>query len=129
MTVMTNFSAGCDRERHRHQHIAGRALLPPAVILVGVVLALVFSFFFPGVAADAVATTARNPVSGMTMLTIIISSELCCCALASPAPAACFCVMALAGIVYTALSDYTDGNSGFQSGLLDRLKHQQRRRR
>src|SRR4029077_11882454 len=31
-------------------------------------------FFFTSVAANAIATTARNPVSGMTMLTIIISS-------------------------------------------------------
>ena len=37
-------------------------------------LTLVFSFFFTSVAANAIATTARNPVSGMTMLTIIISS-------------------------------------------------------
>ena len=35
---------------------------------------LVFSFFFTSVAANAIATTARNPVSGMTMLTIMISS-------------------------------------------------------
>ena len=37
-------------------------------------LTLVFSFFFTSVAANAIATIARNPVSGMTMLTIIISS-------------------------------------------------------
>ena len=36
-------------------------------------LTLVFSFFFTSVAANAIATTARNPVSGMTMLTMIIS--------------------------------------------------------
>ena len=47
----------------------------PMVILMGVVLALVFSFFFTSVAANAIATTARNPVSGMTMLTIIISVD------------------------------------------------------
>ena len=44
------------------------------VTLVGLALTLVFSFFFTSVAANAIATTARNPVSGMTMLTIIISS-------------------------------------------------------
>ena len=44
------------------------------VVLVGLALTLVFSFFFTSVAANAIATTARNPVSGMTMLTIIISS-------------------------------------------------------
>jgi len=46
----------------------------PAVILAGLALTLVFSFFFASVAANAIATTARNPVSGMTMLTIIIAS-------------------------------------------------------
>ena len=44
------------------------------VLLIGLILTLVFSFFFTSVAANAIATTARNPVSGMTMLTIIISS-------------------------------------------------------
>ena len=44
------------------------------VVLVGLGLTLLFSFFFTSVAANAIATVARNPVSGMTMLTIIISS-------------------------------------------------------
>ena len=44
------------------------------VLAIGLLLTLVFSFFFTSVAANAIATTARNPVSGMTMLTIIISS-------------------------------------------------------
>ena len=39
-----------------------------------ILLMLDFSFFFTSVAANAIATTARNPVSGMTMLTIMISS-------------------------------------------------------
>ena len=41
------------------------------VLVVGLGLTLLFSFFFASVAANAIATTARNPVSGMTMLTII----------------------------------------------------------
>jgi uncharacterized oligopeptide transporter (OPT) family protein len=45
-----------------------------AVAAIGVVLVLFFSFFFTSVAALCIATTARNPVSGMTMLTIIVSS-------------------------------------------------------
>src|ERR1035438_5652512 len=47
-----------------------------AVVAVALVLTLVFSFFFASVAANAIATTARNPVSGMTMLTIIVSSVI-----------------------------------------------------
>ncbi len=47
----------------------------PLVVGVGLLLMLAFfSFFFASVAANAIATTSRNPVSGMTMLTIIISS-------------------------------------------------------
>ena len=51
---------------------ARRAAL--GVVLIGLLLTLVFSFFFTSVAANAIAITARNPVSGMTMLTIIVSS-------------------------------------------------------
>ena len=51
-------------------HLSGS----PLVILAGLALTLVFCFFFASVAANAIATTARNPVSGMTMLTIIIAS-------------------------------------------------------
>src|ERR1039458_3576305 len=54
--------------------LLGNLAASPAVILVGLALTLLFSFFFTSVAANAIATTARNPVSGMTMLTIIISS-------------------------------------------------------
>src|SRR5918994_380319 len=52
-------------------------LLPSAGhIAVALILTLVFSFFFTSVAATAIATIARNPVSGMTMLTVIISSVI-----------------------------------------------------
>jgi len=53
--------------------LLGSLKASPLVILIGLALTLVFSFFFASVAANAIATTARNPVSGMTMLTIIIS--------------------------------------------------------
>lgn len=67
----------------------GVAILPGnlaaslSVILVGLGLTLLFSFFFTSVAANALATTARNPVSGMTMLIIIISSLVLCTALST----------------------------------------------
>src|SRR5208283_4602656 len=54
--------------------LLGSLAASPAVILLGLGLTLLFSFFFASVAANAIATTARNPVSGMTMLTIIVSS-------------------------------------------------------
>jgi uncharacterized membrane protein YphA (DoxX/SURF4 family) len=53
--------------------LLGSLAASAAVILVGLGLTLLFAFFFTSVAANAIATTARNPVSGMTMLTIIIS--------------------------------------------------------
>src|ERR1017187_1864707 len=75
----------------------------PAVILIGAALAVVFSFFFTSVAANAIATTARNPVSGMTMLTIIISS-IVLLRFGLSGTSGMFFVMALAGMVCTALS-------------------------
>jgi putative OPT family oligopeptide transporter len=74
-----------------------------AIIAAGLVMALVFSFFFTSVAANAIATTARNPVSGMTMLTIIISS-IVLLRFGLSGTAGMFFVMAIAGMVCTALS-------------------------
>jgi len=74
-----------------------------AVVAVALALTLVFSFFFASVAANAIATTARNPVSGMTMLTIIISSVVLL-KFGVSGTTGMFFVMALAGMVCTALS-------------------------
>jgi len=74
-----------------------------AATLIALVLALVFSFFFASVAANAIATTARNPVSGMTMLTIIVSSVILL-RFGISGTTGMFFVMALAGMVCTALS-------------------------
>jgi putative OPT family oligopeptide transporter len=72
-------------------------------IAVAVVLTLVFSFFFTSVAATAIATIARNPVSGMTMLTVIISSVVLL-RFGVSGQSGMFFVMAIAGMVCTALS-------------------------
>jgi putative OPT family oligopeptide transporter len=91
----------------------------PAIVLTGVGLALVFSFFFTSVAANAIATTARNPVSGMTMLTIIISSVVLL-RFGVSGTTGMFFVMALAGMVCTALSvsgqTVTDFKAGYWLG-------------
>jgi putative OPT family oligopeptide transporter len=71
--------------------------------LVGLLLTILFSFFFASVAANAIATIARNPVSGMTMLTIIISS-LVMLRFGLSGTTGMFFVMAIAGMVCTALS-------------------------
>ena len=82
-------------------------------------LTLVFSFFFTSVAANAIATTARNPVSGMTMLTIIISSVVLL-RFGLSGTTGMFFVMAIAGMVCTALSvsgqTITDFKAGYWLG-------------
>ena len=91
----------------------------PAVIFAGLALTLVFSFFFASVAANAIATTARNPVSGMTMLTIMISSVVLL-RFGLSGTTGMFFVMALAGMVCTALSvsgqTITDLKTGYWLG-------------
>jgi putative OPT family oligopeptide transporter len=89
------------------------------VVAVGLVLTLLFSFFFTSVAANAIATTARNPVSGMTMLTIIISSVVLM-RFGVSGTTGMFFVMAIAGMVCTALSvsgqAITDLKTGYWLG-------------
>jgi len=87
----------------------------PAVVIAGVTLALLFSFFFTSVAANAIATTARNPVSGMTMLTIIISS-IVLLRFGVSGTTGMFFVMALAGMVCTALSTSGQSITDFKTG-------------
>jgi putative OPT family oligopeptide transporter len=89
------------------------------VLIMGVLLTLLFSFFFTSVAANAIATTARNPVSGMTMLTIIISSVVLL-NFGLSGTTGMFFVMAIAGMVCTALSvsgqTITDLKTGYWLG-------------
>jgi putative OPT family oligopeptide transporter len=93
----------------------GRLAPSPAVILTGLALTLIFSFFFTSVAANAIATTARNPVSGMTMLTIIISAVVLL-RFGVSGTTGMFFVMALAGMVCTALSVSGQAITDFKAG-------------
>jgi putative OPT family oligopeptide transporter len=43
-------------------------------ILIGLLVIFIFAFLFTTVAATAIATVGTNPVSGMTMMTLILSS-------------------------------------------------------
>ena len=89
------------------------------VILTGLLLTLVFSFFFASVAANAIATVARNPVSGMTMLTIIVSSVVLL-RFGLSGTTGMFFVLAIAGMVCTALAvsgqAITDLKTGYWLG-------------
>jgi putative OPT family oligopeptide transporter len=91
----------------------------PVVVVMGLVLAVFFSFFFTSVAALCIATTARNPVSGMTMLTIIVSSVVLL-QFGLSGTTGMFFVMMIAGMVCTALSvsgqTITDLKTGYWLG-------------
>jgi putative OPT family oligopeptide transporter len=95
------------------------------VMLAGLALTLLFSFFFTSVAANAIATVARNPVSGMTMLTIIISSVVLL-RFGLSGTTGMFFVMAMAGMVCTALSVsgqfITDLKTGYWLGSTPRVQ-------
>jgi len=97
----------------------GNLKAPTLALIIGFLLTLVFSFFFTSVAANAIATTARNPVSGMTMLTIIVSSVILL-EFGVSGRTGMFFVMAIAGMVCTALSvsgqTITDLKTGYWLG-------------
>ncbi len=99
--------------------LLGRLPASWTVVAIGLVMTLVFSFFFTSVAANAIATTARNPVSGMTMLTIIISCVVLL-RFGLSGTTGMFFVMAIAGMVCTALSvsgqAITDLKTGYWLG-------------
>ena len=80
----------------------GRLQVSWTVLAMGLLLTLLFSFFFTSVAANAIAVTANNPASGMTMLTVIISS-IVLLSFGLSGTTGMFFVMAIAGMVCTAL--------------------------
>jgi putative OPT family oligopeptide transporter len=90
-----------------------------AIVAGGLALTLVFAFFFTSVAANAIATTANNPASGMTMLTVIISSVVLL-SFGLSGTTGMFFVMAIAGMVCTALCSsgqfITDLKAGYWIG-------------
>jgi putative OPT family oligopeptide transporter len=72
------------------------------VVAVGLALTLLFSFFFTTVAANAIAATANNPASGMTLLTVIVSAVVLL-KFGLSGTTGMFFAMALAGMVCVAL--------------------------
>ncbi len=72
------------------------------VLAMGLVLTLLFCFFFTTVAANAIAATANNPASGMTLLTVIVSAVVLL-KFGLSGTTGMFFVMALAGMVCVAL--------------------------
>lgn len=89
------------------------------VVGLGLALTLLFSFFFTTVAANAIATTANNPASGMTLLTVIVSAVVLL-KFGLSGTTGMFFVMALAGMVCVALCSsgqfITDLKAGYWLG-------------
>ena len=73
------------------------------VALVGTLLVMVIAFLFAPVAARAIATIGTNPISGMTMLTLIITGFVML-KLGFGGGLGAFVTMMVGGVVCTALS-------------------------
>ena len=71
--------------------------------LIGLVIVAVISFLFTTVAANAIAIVGSNPVSGMTIMTLIITS-LVLTAVGLKGNAGMVAAMLIGGVVCTALS-------------------------
>ena len=106
----------------------GRFQVSWTVLVLGLALTLLFAFFFTSVAANAIATTANNPASGMTMLTVIISSVVLL-KFGLSGTTGMFFVMAIAGMVCTALCVSGQFITDLKDRLLARHLRLRRRRR
>src|SRR2546425_661757 len=92
---------------------------PGALPIAQMTAAQIFRGYVRFIGVGAIATTARNPVSGMTMLTIIVSSVVLL-RFGLSGTTGMFFVMAIAGMVCTALSvsgqTITDLKTGYWLG-------------
>jgi putative OPT family oligopeptide transporter len=77
-----------------------KAIVPA---LVGTAVVMVISFFFAPVAARAIATIGTNPISGMTMLTLLITGVVML-KLGFTGGTGMFVTMMVGGVVCTALA-------------------------
>ncbi len=71
--------------------------------LVGLLLVVIISFLFTTVAANAIAIVGTNPVSGMTLMTLILSSVVLV-EIGLSGPTGILSAMIIGGVVCTALS-------------------------
>lgn len=70
---------------------------------IGLLIALIISFLFTTVAATAIAIVGTNPVSGMTLMTLILSSVILV-SVGLAGPAGMVGALIIGGVVCTALS-------------------------
>lgn len=71
--------------------------------IVGLFIAVIISFLFTTVAATAIAIVGTNPVSGMTLMTLILSSFILV-SIGLSGPAGMVSALIIGGVVCTALS-------------------------
>jgi putative OPT family oligopeptide transporter len=71
--------------------------------LVGIILVAVIAFLFTTVAANAIAIVGSNPVSGMTLMTLILASVVMV-AVGLKGPGGMLAALIMGGVVCTALS-------------------------
>ena len=71
--------------------------------IVGLLIVLIIAFLFTTVAANAIAIVGTNPVSGMTLMTLILSSVILV-AVGLTGPAGMTSALIIGGVVCTALS-------------------------
>ncbi len=71
--------------------------------LVGLLIVLIIAFLFTTVAATAIAIVGTNPVSGMTLMTLILSSAILV-SVGLSGPAGMVSALIIGGVVCTALS-------------------------
>jgi putative OPT family oligopeptide transporter len=90
---------------------------------VGLLVVMIMSFLFTTVAANAIAITGNNPVSGMTLMTLILSSLVLVSAGLS-GPTGMLSALIIGGVVCTALSQagsfITDLKIGYWLGSTPR---------
>lgn len=71
--------------------------------LVGLAIVMIMSFLFTTVAANAIAITGNNPVSGMTLMTLVLSSIILV-SVGLTGPTGMVSALIIGGVVCTALS-------------------------
>ncbi len=75
----------------------------PVQALVGLLIVMIIAFLFTTVAANAIAIVGTNPVSGMTLMTLILSS-IVLVSVGLKGPAGMASALIIGGVVCTALS-------------------------
>ena len=95
--------------------------------MAGVLIVLVISFLFTTVAANAIAIVGTNPVSGMTLMTLILSS-IVLTSIGLKGQSGMIAALIIGGVVCTALSMaggfITDLKIGYWLGSTPRKQEQ-----